>query len=158
MVDAPASRSQLHSHPSSLCHLAINAIPLVFAVVARAKNWVYECRLEGATFAFRSPSEPHWITIPTTEIETIVSVLGSDNDPTRYEFVVKGHGRRAIETYVLTVGSLKRFKAAILQENPEIRFTERKSTVCHACGQPLQYLPSSCPKCGAKVPVAGQWV
>ena len=102
MVDAPASRSQLHSHPSSLCHLAINAIPLVFAVVARAKNWVYECRLEGATFAFRSPSEPHWITIPTTEIETIVSVLGSDNvisiTTERYSerpLVIKGPGAGA---------------------------------------------------------------
>jgi hypothetical protein len=143
--------------------IVLVSIFLLLAAIGLTGKNTRECRVEADQLVLLSPSCGER-TIPIDEIVEIVSVTGLGDTASWFEIKVRDVGQLKVEFDLMS--PLTPLKDELKRINGGIRFTDRKSDMCHAClgpiwpmGEPLTFRSMArfsrerkCASCGIAMP------
>jgi hypothetical protein len=103
-------------------------------IVAAIQRWTVDCRIEGTTLTIENRPRLAPVSVQVSDITEIITLVNSES-ANEHEMVVHGRGRINVGPELFT--PLAPLKAALLEINPRISFTQRPGEICFACGHPL---------------------
>ena len=130
---------------------SILAVTVAYAISLIWRG-TWECRVEGMALSFHRPQDRGWVVMQISDIEQITDLRpGNYDGRTDLELLLRNGSRVLLDRRL--IGNEKRFRQAIKEAKPLIRFDRRDWRECHACSSEIRGLRDRCPKCNAPVAV-----